>query len=213
MSTAQTPGQLASGKASRQRGKERLDNILKAGQSILISEGYASLSLRRIADQLGISNGNVTYYFPNKDALLRALIEDMLATYDREFQNEAERFPDDPEGRFAAYIDYLIEDCRQADLRGFFYQLWSLATHNDVAAELREQVYEHFFKQARTLLEPLNPGRAVGALNGSALTLMTLIEGLHVMFGCSAEFLQRGDDFDASIRRHARLIATDAGSS
>ena len=212
MSTAQVPDPVISGsagKATRQRGKERLDNILKAGQSILISEGHASLSLRRIADQLGISNGNVTYYFPNKDALLRALIEDMLITYDREFQEEAERFPDDPESRFRAYVDYLIADCKQADLRGFFYQLWSLATHNDVASELREKVYEHFMRQVLTVLEPLNPELEQGILRCNALTLMTLVEGLHIVYGCSETLLASVNGFDASIRRQAQLIATN----
>lgn len=213
MSTEEIPNTgigSKTGTAIRQRGKSRVDDILKSGQSILISEGYANLTLRRIADQLGISNGNVTYYFPNKDALLRALIEDLLKTYDQEFAQEAQCFPDDPEGRFIAYINYLIEDCKQADLQGFFYQLWSLATHNEVARELREQVYEHFFSQVVALLKPLNPKLQDSVLNCNALTLMTLIEGLHVVFGFSEKFLQRFEHFEDAIRRQAQLIVANS---
>ncbi|MGI9293741.1 MAG: TetR/AcrR family transcriptional regulator [Pseudomonadales bacterium] len=195
------------GTAIRQRGKARVDKILKAAQSILITEGFANLSLRKIANKLGISNGNVTYYFPNKNALLRALIEDMLKGYDREFEEEAANFPDDSTGRFFAYIEYLIQDCKKADLRGFFYQIWSIATHNAVVAELRDQIYTHFLQQAQELVRPLNPALDELTLKNTALTLVAMIEGLHVVFGFNPDFLRQFEGFEETFRENAYLVA------
>lgn len=195
------------GTAIRQRGKVRVDKILKAAQSILITEGFANLSLRKIANKLGISNGNVTYYFPNKNVLLRALIEDMLKGYDREFEEEAVNFPDDPTGRFFAYIDYLVQDCKKADIRGFFYQIWSIATHNAVAAELRDQIYNHFLQQAQELVRPLNSDADELTLKNTALTLISMVEGLHVVFGLNPKFLQQFEGFEETFREKAYLVA------
>ena len=48
------------------KGAERIADILKVGVAILLDEGFSSLTKRRIAKRLGISHGNVNYYFPTR---------------------------------------------------------------------------------------------------------------------------------------------------
>ena len=57
------------------KGAERIADIVKAGAAILLDEGFSSVTKRRIAKRLGISHGNVSYYFPTRDSLWHAVID------------------------------------------------------------------------------------------------------------------------------------------
>jgi AcrR family transcriptional regulator len=52
-----------------------VDAILTATAQILTQEGYDTASTNRIADRAGVSIGSLYQYFPNKEALVAALIE------------------------------------------------------------------------------------------------------------------------------------------
>jgi AcrR family transcriptional regulator len=58
--------------------------ILDTARQILIEQGYASLSLRRIASHIGCSATAIYLYFDNRDALVHSLIDEGFALlYDR----------------------------------------------------------------------------------------------------------------------------------
>ncbi|MDM8530438.1 TetR/AcrR family transcriptional regulator [Anaerolineales bacterium HSG25] len=50
--------------------------ILDAARQILIQDGYKNLSMRKIARQIGGSQGTIYLYFQNKDAIFYALIDE-----------------------------------------------------------------------------------------------------------------------------------------
>lgn len=196
-----------SGTAVRRRGKDRLEDILRAGQSILIASGYAGLSLGKIAEYLGISKGNVTYYFADKDALLKAILEDLLATHEADFEWENAQFPDDPIGRYRAYVSYLVNECKNPEVRGFFYQLWALASHNGVARQLRDRVYDQFFHDTIRRLTPVTGHLADSERRNRAMALMALIEGLHVVLGLSDELLGSLENYERTVLDQAMWLA------
>ncbi|NNH70710.1 TetR/AcrR family transcriptional regulator [Nocardia uniformis] len=49
--------------------------IVDAGQEVLIRYGYDGASTNRVAEAAGISPGSLYQYFPNKDAIVSAVIE------------------------------------------------------------------------------------------------------------------------------------------
>lgn len=48
--------------------------VIAAAAEIVSTVGYHGLSLRDLASKVGISHGTVVYHFPNKEALIRALV-------------------------------------------------------------------------------------------------------------------------------------------
>jgi AcrR family transcriptional regulator len=54
----------------------RREQILDAAEAIIAGHGIQELSLKKIEDLAGMSRGQLTYYFPKKEAIL-------LAVYDR----------------------------------------------------------------------------------------------------------------------------------
>lgn len=55
--------------------------ILEAGLDIFSSQGFRGATLDQIAEAAGLSKPNLLYYFPSKDAVYHALLEQLLRTW------------------------------------------------------------------------------------------------------------------------------------
>lgn len=199
VSTDQDNSKIRSGTAVRERGRERVADILATARTILVNEGIANLTIRRVARDLNISVGNLAYYFAGKESLLQAIVEDVIRGYDEEFERASTLFPDSPPARFRATLRYLIDDARRSEVRGFFYQFWGLSTHNELIAAAREQMYSHFIEQTAELLQAIHPDMEHDELGRLALSVITALEGLHVIFGSGESLLSRHEGFDQLI--------------
>lgn len=60
--------------------RARREQIMAACMTVLAEQGYPNASLQRVADQAGISKGLISYYFENRDALMR---ETLFSGYER----------------------------------------------------------------------------------------------------------------------------------
>jgi AcrR family transcriptional regulator len=52
----------------------RKRQIIRAFRTVLINEGYAAASMRRVADECDMKLGNLQYYYPTRDDLVDAFI-------------------------------------------------------------------------------------------------------------------------------------------
>ncbi|MFF2549686.1 TetR/AcrR family transcriptional regulator [Nocardia sp. NPDC058058] len=59
----------------QERSRAMVGRIVDAGERVLIAHGYDGCSTNRIAETAGISPGSLYQYFPNKDAVVAAVIE------------------------------------------------------------------------------------------------------------------------------------------
>lgn len=73
--------QLEPRKQPRQaRAKATVDAIFEATIQVLLSDGLSRLTTTRVADRAGVSVGTMYQYFPQKHALLFALLQQHLET-------------------------------------------------------------------------------------------------------------------------------------
>ncbi len=63
-------------KPSQERGKEKVALILDAAKSLIGSRGNDAVSMREIAKHCGIAPSSIYQYFPDKNALLAAIMEE-----------------------------------------------------------------------------------------------------------------------------------------
>ena len=61
------------------RSKATVEAICRAAAQVLQTQGYAGATTDKIAKRAGVSVGSLYQYFPNKDALLVALVERHIA--------------------------------------------------------------------------------------------------------------------------------------
>lgn len=106
---------------------------------LFAQKGYASITTRQIAKELGVSTGTLYYYFPRKEDMFEQLVEEMSQEYLQIFANElkdeqtlSERF--EALANFAVrYEDRLIKDiCMMVD---FCQQQGIEAVRNNPAFE------------------------------------------------------------------------------
>lgn len=71
--------------------RKRRDEIITAATDIIATEGLHRLSLARIEERIGMSRGQLTYYFPAKEDILLAVFDRMLARMIQEAVADAER--------------------------------------------------------------------------------------------------------------------------
>ena len=57
------------------------EKIIHKGKELFNQQGFGATTLYQIAQNLGISRGNLTYYFKDKEALLEEIVREMWAQY------------------------------------------------------------------------------------------------------------------------------------
>jgi len=81
------------------------DRILDAAEQLVADQGASNLTLDAVAQAAGVSKGGLLYHYPNKDALLAAMIERHCDDLDERCARELEGLPaDQPSSRLKASI-------------------------------------------------------------------------------------------------------------
>ncbi len=88
------------------RSKATVDTILEATARVLIAEGFDGLTTNAVAEAAGVSIGSLYQYFPNKEALVAAMIEHHLDTKNATTISELQRVATLP---FAQAVRVMIE--------------------------------------------------------------------------------------------------------
>jgi AcrR family transcriptional regulator len=65
----------------QERSQDLVETILEAAGRVFHAKGIAKATTNQIAEKAGISIGSLYRYFPNKESIVTALIEDQLSKY------------------------------------------------------------------------------------------------------------------------------------
>jgi len=68
------------------------EKIIKEAKKYFNQHGYAAITLFELSQKLGMSRGNLTYHFKDKEALLEAIANEMWAKIEAE-RNKSRQFP------------------------------------------------------------------------------------------------------------------------
>jgi AcrR family transcriptional regulator len=166
-------------------GVEAAEQILRAAVNLLIEEGYAAFTLRKIADRCGLKVGNISYYFPTKQSLLSQLLEDILADYhqisDRIYGAQSLT----AEEKLSRLLVLWLEDIQTRWTTNLFTELWAMANHDRSIAEKVDTFYQRGQDRLRALIAEINPGlpdveqRLLSAYVASCMEGTTLFAGFN----------------------------------
>ena len=101
---------------SRQEAKSKasIDQALATALSLFSNQGFGATTMRQIAEESGLSVGNLYHHFPNKEAIFQRLLDDywrglQKADHPLRLLYEKADFPEDLEA-MAEVIEQVIED-------------------------------------------------------------------------------------------------------
>ncbi|MEX6723889.1 TetR/AcrR family transcriptional regulator [Parapedomonas caeni] len=165
------------------RGLESVEQILGAALTVLVDEGYRALTLRRIAAECGLKVGNVTYYFPTKDALVRELLDSVLNGYEDVFLELIERLDMSDEQKLDAYVRLILDDILTKRTTHLFPELWAMSNYDAVTAQRVDELYVRARSVLVELIGRLNPALDEDERQTLALFISASLEGLTVFAG------------------------------
>ncbi|MDA5195056.1 TetR/AcrR family transcriptional regulator [Govanella unica] len=165
------------------RGLETVEQILRAALQIMVDEGYRALTLRRIAEVCNMKVGNVTYYFPNKDLLVREMIDSVLNSYEEVFDSILNDLSRSPEERLKSVIRLILDDIQTKKTTNFFPELWALSNYDAVLAERVDNVYRRARGVLNQLIPLINPRLSEGEREVVALYISASLEGTTIFAG------------------------------
>ena len=188
------------------KGAERIADILKVGVAILLDEGFSSLTKRRIAKRLGISHGNVSYYFPTRESLWHAVIDYELKEYYQRHHGVLIADASDPQAYFDAFVVGWIDEYNDRVVRIFFSHIIAFAEVNESVAKIRDEIYEEFFDETMKRARALDLGVEEQELELRVLEVMVVLEGLHAVSAFRPALVERNYEFKQRLLKRANAI-------
>lgn len=177
--------------------------ILNSAKSILIEEGYSKLSMRKVSVRAQISVGNLQYYYPNKNDLLKDLLDHSIDEFMQEFERLRLDVNDDPELHLISIIKFIVLDLGNPNTTKFYPELWALANHDDYADTLMDQVYARVRCPLENCITRLNPALSPAQVQKVALFISASMEGMTMFVG-------HGKVWNDSIKQLANITITSS---
>lgn len=157
------------------KGEKRQQEILDAARAVLIERGYEGFVLREIAAELGITVGNLQYYFPTREDLLlgvgraenqRALDAILRITLERASPTE----------KIRRLVREVVDGWHREGGK-VFAALTLLAIHNPQIRALYMENYQGFYDALADVLAELEPRSSRDALVQKARLVTSLLDG------------------------------------
>lgn len=144
------------------KGHERAGAILSVAREILGTEGYGALSMRSVALRVGVSLSTVQHYYPSREVLLEALLNQAFDGYQAGIdQRLAQRTggSDSSGGKavFQSIIDYFLDDLRDQISSGLFFEIAALANRHPYASKMFDTMLTRARRTLRNLMRDIAP--------------------------------------------------------
>lgn len=161
------------------KGNERVQEILQAARLIFATQGYAGLSMRKLAAQVGMSLSNLQHYYQSKDILIEAMLQYTMNT----FQANIDRIANSMEKssrieQLTSTIDMFLEELSDPVTHGVFFEIWALAGRNVFASDLMGKMLARERKTIFKLIQGLSPAISDEQAMLRAILIVAQIEGL-----------------------------------
>ena len=168
-------------------GVTMFEQIIRAAESVLVEKGHAALTLRGVADACGLQVGNLSYYFPTKRALVKALLDSLIANYQVEMEQIEFRDSADYESMLTSVMFYWLKENQTRRTSRIYVELWSMSNNDP---ELREAVDESYLNGRnlfRRIFIGINPALSDDELSALSVLAILLMEGIMVFANVDRE--------------------------
>ena len=165
--------------STTEKGLERAQDILLAARRLLAGEGYAGLSMRRVAQEAGMSLSNVQHYYASKDVLVEALLLYIMDVFQAKMDSIAVGMAGRPQvERFQTTVDMFLEEITDPVMHAVFFEIWALASRHPFASALMGKMMARERKAIYGLIRGLNPALSDEQTMQRSVLIVAQIQGL-----------------------------------
>jgi AcrR family transcriptional regulator len=167
----------------RNNSTKTVDCILDTAYQILVTKGYAGFTMRLVAHSAGISPGNLTYHFPRKNTLLRALITRIMEDYSRQLDAIFSDRDISSEQEIEKLVHWVLMDNTSEGTVRISREIWAMALHDDDIRDAVDDFYDILLERLVDRLQRSHPNTNKATLTEIAHILVQLAEGTAILFG------------------------------
>jgi AcrR family transcriptional regulator len=178
---------------------ERRDEILNTTLSTLANEGYTAVSMRGIADRVGVHLSTLQYYFPTKRDLLKSTIEKSIGSMVRLMDDMILNSSMEPAKLLQKALKIHLAAGHDPMISRLFIELWSMASHDEDASQLLNEVYKRDCQRYASLIQNANPSLSKRKCEKTAVLILAQLEGLLL-------FISPGKPFESNARAIERQL-------
>ena len=181
----------------------RSRQLVAAAEAVLIRDGVGHLTMRSVAKEAGVLLGTVTYVFPSREMLLRAVIEDVAAGIAEVLKSSA----DTGRGLEHAIRDgaqrfwtTLVED--QEGLQIIQYELTIYALRTPGLESMARWQYDRYARIVAAWCQEAasNAGETCAVpFDTLARVLVAAVDGLVLQYVCDPDMTRAREDLQAVI--------------
>jgi len=173
---------------------QRRAAIVRATIRCLARDGYAGLTMKRVAAEASMSPGILHYYFRDKRAILGRAAATVMADLDRRVATEA-RGVRDARGHLRALLRACLEVATESrDYWTVLIELWGEALHDPELARLNRHAYA---RARRFLAASVARGASAGSFrrvapDEAAAVILALVDGLSLQLTFDRDVMPLG---------------------
>lgn len=179
-----------------------IERILNSAEAVLRSQGYAGFSTRRVAQEAEIALGNLTYHFPTKSGLVRALIDRLVSKYLEQFETTLST----PGEGLEAVVRALLEESIDHEAMSLFREIWVIALHDATIRESIDDFYDELIERVSDTLIAAHPNADPSALKDLVHLTAVMSEGSTVIYGTRPT---RATSHKTLIELAVRMVSTE----
>jgi AcrR family transcriptional regulator len=177
----QTPARTLRNKPSltTEKGWERVHAILRAARKLLATDGYAGLSMRRVAAEAGMTLSNVQHYYASREALLESVLMATMDAFQARMDRISAEMSDRPRlDQFLSTTNMFLEEITDPGTHVLLFEIRALASRNAFASSLMDRMLERERETVYNLIRGLNPAISDEEYMQRAILMVAQIEGL-----------------------------------
>ncbi len=157
------------------RSRAKVERILVSARELLIAEGPDAFNTNRIAREAGIGIGSLYEYFPDKQAILDQLLDEMAEREARAILERLEIRDDSPPLETVRIVAELLYDLYREHLDLYRALRLLIPTRAEVGSRPLEQT---ILRETERILAPHASEMGFDDLKRASFTLFHLIESL-----------------------------------
>lgn len=189
--------------STRRNREQRIREIIETARQVFQEDGYAGFAIRRVADRMGITHGNLQYYFRTTEELLRTALPAYMSQVMEDYTAIANRPGMGAAQRCAALINRIFENINESDLPKFMVEIWAFASHEAYVAELVSDMQARFRGIFAKLLSELHPTLSSEECLVRAAVIIAQMDGMTI-FASHGDY--PGRDYVESVRVAKRTV-------
>ncbi len=187
--------------------ESRKNKIIVTAIELLVENGHGALSVDSVAQTMGISKGNLTYHFPTKELLVRAMFDRLIDDTQALRSRAASKPGAEPLVRFYRYIDFQLSLRRRSGYDAQSWETYAFSAHNEYVRGKVMEIIESYVQELTGIIATLRPDLTQIECRCRSVMINALLRGMLLFTGNKFGNKKHNKTLTEEARKTTSLIA------